>query len=182
MTLDGTLDERYLTWLVRQIEPVSNLNPARSHYLMMAEMFRKEFTWFIPNDDNRFYDGLDVRQEFVNEEEGGDVPGNWFAEPCSFLEMLIALARRMSFESTPLEPDYWFWQMLENLDLRSFKDDVWDDDIRIHIVDVLDRVMDRKYHADGKQGLFPLRHPRTDQREVEIWYQSQQYLMENINV
>jgi hypothetical protein len=182
MTVDGTLDERYLTWLVRQIEPVTNLNPARSHWVLCSEMYKKEFTWFIPNDDNRLYDGLDLRQEFVDEEEGGDAPEIWLSEACSFLEMIIALARRMAFESTPLEPDYWFWRMMENLNLRIYVDEVYDDDVRILIDDILNRVIDRTYHADGSGGLFPLNHPGKDQREVELWYQSQQYLMENINV
>lgn len=182
MTANGTLDERYLTWLVRQVEPVTNLNPVRSHWVLCSEMYKKEFTWFIPNDDNRLYDGLDIRQEFVDEEEGGDVSGIWLSEACSFLEMVIALSRRMAFESTPLEPDYWFWRMMENLNLRIYVDDVWDDDVHVLVDDILNRVIDRTYHADGREGLFPLNHPGKDQREVELWYQSQQYLMENINV
>src|SRR5882757_163395 len=123
MTANGTLDERYLTWLVKQVEPVTNLNPARSHWLLCTQMYRKEFTWFIPNDDNRLYDGLDIRQEFIDSEEGGDVPGNWLSEACSFLEMVIALSRRMAFESD-LEPAYWFWRMIENLNLRIYVDEV----------------------------------------------------------
>lgn len=182
MTADGTLDERYLTWLVRQVEPVTNLNPARTHWLLCSEMYKKEFTWFIPNDDNRLYDGLEIRQRFIDEEEGGDVPGYWLAEPCSFLEMIIALSHRMAFESTPLEADYWFWRMMDNLNLRLIVDDAYDDDTRIQIIDAIDRVIDRTYYADGKGGLFPLNHPGKDQRQVELWYQSQQYLMENINV
>lgn len=182
MTADGTLDERYLTWLVRQIEPVSNLNPARSHWLLCAAMYQKEFTWFIPNDDNRLMDGLDIRQEFVDTEEGGDVPGIWLSEACSFLEMLIALCRAMAFESSPLETDYWFWHFMDNLNLRHYVDEVYDDDARVTINEILDRVLNRTYHADGNGGLFPLKHPGKDQREVELWYQSQQYLMENIDV
>lgn len=182
MTADGTIDERYLTWLVRQIEPVNNLNPARTHWLLCAEMYKMEFTWFIPNDDNRLMDGLGMRQEFVDAEEGGDVPGYWLGEPCSFLEMLIALCHRMAYESAPLEADYWFWKIMDNLDLRLIVDERYDDDTREQIIDAVNRVMDRAYHADGNGGLFPLNHPGTDQREVELWYQSQQYLMENINV
>ncbi len=182
MTGEGTLDERYLTWLVGLIEPVTNLNPARSHWLLCGEMYKKEFTWFIPNDDNRIFDGLDVRQEFIDTQEGGDVPGMWLAEPCSFLEMLIALSRRMAFDSVPLEADYWFWRMLDNLNLRIYIDEQYDEEVSLLVNDILDQVMNRTYHADGSEGLFPLNHPGRDQREVELWYQSQQYLMENINV
>ena len=182
MTVEGTLNERYLNWLISRVEPVTNFNPARSHWLMCSELDRFEFTWFIPNDDNRLYDGLDLRQEFIDESEGGNVPGAWLSQPCSFLEMIIALARRLAFESSPLETDYWFWRMMENLDLRRYIDESFDDDARFTVQDAVGRVIERQYNADGRGGLFPLNHPGKDQREVEIWYQSQQYLMENIDV
>lgn len=181
MTSSGTLDERYLTWLFRQLEPETQRNPARSHWLLITQLFQKEFTWFIPNDDNRLYDGLTLRQEYVDKEEGGDVPGNWLSEPCSFLEMLVALSHRMSYE-TEQEADYWFWTLMENMDLRQYVDDYYSDDTRILIDLTLDAVTQRTFHADGRGGLFPLRHPGRDQRQVEIWYQMSQYLMENIVV
>lgn len=181
MATDGTLDERYLTWLHRQTEPDTNMNPARSHWQLCMFMFQKEFTWFVPNDDNRLHDGLDIRQEYVDTQEGGDVPGYWLAQPCSFLEMIIALSRRMAFQSA-LEPEYWFWRLLENLNLRIYVDEVFDEEVRMLIDDILDCVMNRTYHADGSEGLFPLTHPGHDQREVELWYQMSQYLMEHIDV
>jgi hypothetical protein len=181
MTTDGTLDERYLTWLHRKLEPDTQRNPARSHWLLCVQLYKKEFTWFIPNDDNRLYDGLDLRQEFIDEEEGGDAPGIWLSEPCSFLEMLVALSRRMAFDSN-LEPDYWFWRMLENMNIRMYVDELYDDEVHILIDSLIDGVIQRKFKADGSEGLFPLRHPGHDQREVEIWYQMSQYLIENISV
>jgi len=39
----------------------------------------------------------------------------------------------------------------------------------------------RRYSKTGKGGLFPLKHPKKDQTEVEIWYQMQQYVMENFD-
>lgn len=181
MTSNETLDERYLTWLRSQLEPVNQLNPARSHSLLIAQLHSTEFSWFIPNDDNRLYDGLDIRQEFIDECEGGEVPGYWLGEPCSFLEMLVALTRRMSYESA-LEPEYWFWQLMENLGLKDFVDDSYDDSAAQVVSDISNRVMQRTFHADGRGGLFPLQHGGADQREVEIWYQMSKYLMENIEV
>lgn len=181
MATNGTLDDRYLTWLHRQLEPEEQKNPHRSHWLLCEQMHKTEFTWFIPNDDNRLYDGLDLRQEFIDLEEGGDVPGIWLAEACSFLEMIVALSRRMSFESR-LGSDYWFWRLMENLDLRKYVDDIYDEDAQQAVEDALDRVMSRTFHADGNGGLFPLVHGGKDQRQVELWYQMSQYLMENITV
>jgi len=182
MTGNGTLDERYLTFLVRQVEPVTNLNPLRTHWLLLAEMYKREFTWFVPNVDNRLLDGVALREQLIDEEEGGDVPGYWLAEPCSFLEMLIALSVRVAYVSAPLEPDYWFWRMIDNLQLRSYVDDAYDDNVRMDILDAMDRIVDRTYQADGNGGLFPLSNPIGDQRQIELWYQFQQYLMENIDV
>jgi hypothetical protein len=181
MTDNGTLDDRYLTWLDRQLEPETQKNPARSHFLLIEQLFKTEFAWFVPNDDNRLYDGLDVRQEFIDLEEGGDVPGIWLGEPCSFLEMVVALSRRMSFESG-LDTDYWFWRLMDNLNLRQYVDEIYDEDVVLIVEETLNIVLNRTYHADGNGGLFPMIHPGKDQRQVELWYQMSQYLMENINV
>jgi hypothetical protein len=181
MTVNGTLDDRYLTWLHRQLEPDTLRNPARSHWKLFIQLHGTEFTWFIPNDDNRLFDGLDIRAEYVDAEEGGDVPGHWLSQACSFLEMLVALSRRMAFE-TEREPDFWFWQMIENLNLRIYTDEVYDSEVESLVDDIITGVIQRTFRADGSDGLFPLRHPGTDQREVEIWYQMSQYLMENIVV
>lgn len=180
-TTNGTLDDRYLTWIHRQLEPDSQRNPARSHWLLCEQLYKTEFTWFIPNDDNRIYDGLDVRYEFVDTEEGGDVPGYWLSEPCSFLEMIVALSRRMAYQSD-LGSDHWFWEIMENLEIRQYVDELYDEDV-IQLVDhILDRVLMRTFHADGRGGLFPLLHGGRDQRQIEIWYQMSQYLMEKISV
>ena len=40
-------------------------------------------------------------------------------------------------------------------------------------------INERSYAFDGYGGLFPLRKPHQDQRNIEIWYQMQAYLMEN---
>ena len=181
MTTNGTLDERYLTWLHRKFEPDTQRNPARSHWLLFADLYQIEFSWFIPNDDNRFYDGLDIRQEFIDKEEGGDVPDIWLAEACSFLEMIVALSYRMAYESE-FEADFWFWKMIDNLNLRSYVDEKYDDDAKLLVDETINTVVERTYLADGKGGLFPLAHPGRDQREVELWYQMSQYLMENITI
>lgn len=179
MTANGTLDERYLTWIHRQLEPTTQRNPARSHWRLIQQLYQTEFTWFIPNDDNRLYDGLDIRQEFVDAKENGNVPGGWLSEPCSFLEMLVGVSRRMAYESE-LEVDYWFWRLMENMNLRIYVDEYYDDEVRSLVDDIVAGVINRTFRADGSEGIFPLRQPHKDQREVEIWYQMSQYLMENI--
>lgn len=179
MTTDAPgLDERYLEWLYKKsVGPTRNRNPARSYWLLAVALFRKEFTWFVPNDDNRVEDGRVLRMEFL-EETAAEASYDWMNEGCSMLEMMTALSRRCAFE-TDEEPFEWFWVLADNLDLRPFVDEMFSDDFNLDVEVILDRVVTRTYEPNGRGGLFPLRNPEVDQRSVEIWYQMAAYLMEN---
>lgn len=172
-----TLDERYLEWLYRFVGPIQNRNPARSYWLLATTLFQKEFTWFIPNDDNRVVDGQELREQFLDETAAG-FDDSWMNEGCSFLEMLIALSRRCAFE-TDDEPFEWLWVLIDNLGLRPFVDENFDEDYRVDVDIILDRVVNRTYDPDGRGGLFPLKRAEEDQRQIEIWYQMSAYLREN---
>lgn len=170
------LDERYFRWLCSQVVNVKLKNPSRTYWTLLKQLHTKEFVWIIPNDDNRLEDGRYLRYEFVNDNGIEDVDPEWMHLGCSMLEMLIGLARRLYFEDDrPV--DEWFWQMLENLGLREFTDRTryTEQDVE----DVIDCVIWRLYDKNGRGGLFPLRHAHEDQREVEIWYQMSEYILEN---
>lgn len=129
----------------------------------------------MPNDDNRAEEGQALRDEFLETSGTDIVDEEWMAIGCSFLEMLIGLSRRLEFE-TGAEARVWFWTMLENLDLRHLTDAV---DIPPESIDEkIDAVIWRTYSFNGRGGLFPLDHPAKDQREVELWYQLNAYLLE----
>lgn len=176
-TDDRTLDARYLDWLYRNIGPVQNRNPARSYWLLAVALYQKEFTWFIPNDDNRVEDGRELRELFI-EEDGTEGDKLWLDEGCSVLEMLIALSRRLAFETSE-DPTEWFWVLADNLELRPYVDEEFSDDFQVDVDIILDRLINRTYKTNGRGGLFPLRKPELDQREIEIWYQMAAYLMEH---
>jgi hypothetical protein len=74
----------------------------------------------------------------------------------------------------------WFWMMLGNAELDGFTDEAFYA-LRGHILvdKILNRILDRTYKRDGIGGLFPLKHPKKDQRRVELWYQMNAYLVEN---
>lgn len=170
------LDELYFRWLYSQVGSVKQKNPARTYWSLLKQLFTKEFVWIIPNDDNRLEDGRDLRYEFVDEQNLDDVEPEWLGLGCSMLEMLIALANRLSFEDDQ-PADAWFWKLIENLGLRGFTDRYpYDEEI---VDEILDNVIWRTYEEDGRGGLFPLKHPNQDQRDVEIWYQLSAYLLEN---
>lgn len=171
------LDDQYLTWLYSQVGSVRLKNPNRTYWSLIRQLYTKEFIWIIPNDDNRVEDGRDLRYEFLECEGITDPEQEWLSLGCSMLEMLIALSRRLAFE-TDDEPRAWFWHLLEQLDLEQFNDRAYDDHARALIDEALDRVIWRLYSPDGRGGLFPLRRANEDQRDVELWYQFSAYLAE----
>ncbi len=145
----------------------------------MRQLYVKEFVWLIPNDDNRAEDGKALRYEFINEQGIDEVDQEWLDLGCSFLEMLIALARRAAFESDD-EVVEWFWRFIFNLGLNNHTDSAYTRETEREVDNVLDTVIFRTYDADGLGGLFPLTHPRQDQRKVELWYQLAAYLTEGL--
>lgn len=175
--MNEPLDEIYLRWLYAQIGNVRHRNPQLTYWALARQMYAKEFVWFTPNDDNRCEDGLDIRHEFAAEYHM-DVDELWLTMGCSFLEMLIGLSRRLAFEDDR-EPRGWFWRLIENLDLEEFTDRNYNPRAVSRVDEVMDTVIWRTYHHDGRGGLFPLEHPTADQRDVEIWYQLCAYLLEH---
>lgn len=173
------LDEEYFTWLYSWVGSVKLRNRARSHMELCRDLYKKEFIWIIPNDDNRSDDGIDFRYQFLRdmELEPSDVSRDWLEMSCSMFELLLGLALRLSFEAEG-EPRVWFWHLIETLDLAQYNDRVYDDYAKRKIDEALDKVIWRTYRADGSGGLFPLRRPQDDQTEVELWYQLSAYLLE----
>lgn len=176
--MSAPIDEEYFTWLYSQIGHVKLRNRARTYWELARIMYQKEFIWFIPNDDNRAVDGRDLRQEFLEEAEIDEVDPEWMTLGCSMLEMCIALSRRLAFE-TDGQPRDWFWHLIEQLDLKQYSDRDFDKVAERKINDALDRVIWRTYSPTGRGGLFPLRRAQSDQTEVELWYQANEYLLEN---
>lgn len=175
----GTLDDAYFEWLYGQIGAVRNRNPARSYWLLAKQLYTTPFLWFIPNDDNRVEDGKELRFEFLDFTGFilDDPRELWLDLECSMLEMLIALSRRLAFESDrpPLE---WFWRLMQNLELERYSDDLYEIAIQEEVEETLNRINHRTYSADGTGGLFPLRDATHDQRKIELWYQMSSYLLE----
>lgn len=169
------LDQLYLEWLYSQVSSVRRKDPSHTYWELFRQLFTKEFIWLIPNDDNRVQDGKDLRYEFIRECRIDNVDHDWLDLGCSMLELLVSLARTLSFEDDN-SPRKWFWEMLHNIGLADYNDRV---PIPRGVVDdTLDRVIFRTYKYNGHGGLFPLRRPQTDQRDVELWYQLNAYLLE----
>lgn len=180
--MDAPLDETYFVWLYSQIASIKLQNPARTYWTLARQLYTKEFVWFVLNDDNRAEDGKDLRAQFLEARDIHNPDPVWMDLGCSMFEMLIALSRKLSFEDDQ-EPKFWFWQLMENLGLQEYNDRQysWDHAEAEKIVDeTLDQVIWRYYSFDGRGGLFPLQVTMEDQRNVEIWYQLQAYLIEHL--
>jgi hypothetical protein len=147
-------------------------------------MYETEFVWFVPNDDNRKADGLDLRLEFCHEQDIPKADAGTFLDkevptpPCSFLEVLIALSRRLEFQAGGSAPG-WSWILMNNLGLHRITDPVGRGKAR-QATDILEMCIYRTYEPDGRGGFFPLEEAPRDQREIEIWYQMPDYLEETL--
>ena len=169
------LDEQYLVWLYSQVGSVYNRNPSKSYWRLLKLLYNKEFLWIIPNDDNRAEDGRDLRVEFIEQRNIQHVDRDWMRLGCSMLELLIGLSRRLAFEAEG-EPRGWFWKLMENIGLAEYNDHALFSDDQVN--KVLDDVILRTYKRNGAGGLFPLKKTVEDQREVELWYQMNAYVVE----
>lgn len=156
---------RYLKWLGRQICPDRD----RDYSDLYEIMFSTEFIWFIPNDDNRMADGLELRAEY---ERGPRT----LLEGSSVLEVLIALSRRLEFHAGGEATD-WAWVLITNLGLDRMSGHIGQIR-RERIEEILERLVWRTYEPNGSSGFFPLAYPRLDQRNVELWYQMHAYIEE----
>lgn len=171
------LDEQYFRWLYGQVSDVRLRNPSRTYWSLLKLLHTKEFVWIIPNDDNRLEDGRQLRYEFLDAEGIEEVDPHWLDLGCSMLEMLIALSLHLEFEDDSRSAQQWFWQMLQNLDIHKCTDrHQWSEE---DVDEILDNVIWRTYKPNGRGGLFPLKHAHDDQRDVELWYQFNAYLLEN---
>lgn len=171
------LDDQYLSWLYAQVASVRQRDRSRAYWGLLRQLYVTEFVWFVPNDDNRVEDGRDLRSEFFEKKRIDEREVDWAYLPCSMLEMLIALSRRIAFEAEG-KPSDWFWHMLKNVGLSGFTDaspGTYDE-----IDTVVSCIIWRTYDPDGHGGLFPLDDAREDQRKVELLYQLSAYLYERL--
>jgi hypothetical protein len=175
------LTEDYLRWLEPQLRDADDGDPAKTYWDLLNVMFEKEFIQVVPMDDNRLVDGMDLRREFANGLRGARRLRMEVAEvlqelPCSFLEVLLGLSRRLAFNAGGSAPG-WAWQLLCHLELTRMSDPLTRHK-QIKTQEILDTVIWRKYAPDGTGGFFPLAYPDEDQTKVELWYQMNAYIGE----
>lgn len=164
------IEELYFDWLCAKVKDRSTGN----YTSLLLLLHTTEFIVVIPADKHRAEDGMELRFDFLRE-MGMVSDSSWESQPCSVLEMLIAFAKRASFQ-TDIKIKPWFMEFLTNLRLNEFRRVTAND--RIMIQDILYTFMWREYNQNGDGGLFPMSRSDNDQRQIEIWYQFCEYVID----
>lgn len=181
---EGMLVNEYFEWmydLVIASAPKGTIQEYKSYRKLLYRLYETEFIYIIDMDGNRAEDGIDLRYRFGYECGHPDylIASYLDNEPCSVLEMLVALDIRCE-EHITFDPDMgdevfgrWFWVMIENLDLSCMTDEDFDP---IYTDKIIDIFLNREYSRNGVGGLFVINNCEYDLRSIEIWYQMMWYL------
>ena len=173
-------DDPYLMWLYEMVGPAK---PYRTYKCLISELHSIRFQpVLLEMDSNRANDGLRLRVDFM--EEHGPLGSSSDRGQCTMLELIIGIAKRMDFlmatDENGRNIHYYFWKMIENLGLVKLEDDSY---YRLNgsffVLEACNRVIFRNHDANGKGGLFPVKRPREDMRNLDIWYQMQAWLSEH---
>lgn len=170
MTTERALKHQYLEWLILQVD-CDGYDP------LLSRLHQKEFIWFVPNDDNRCQDALDLRTEFIHER--GETAGTSLIKRLSHisvLEVLVGISRRMEFQMGG-DARVWAMVLVANLELSKFKGRLSHSDGE-EIDEIVQTLVWRRYQPDGVGGFFPLAWPEEDQSKVEIWNQMSAWINE----
>ena len=165
----------YFEWLFKYVSG-RRFPRGVSYRKLLMYLHSVEFVYSIRKDSNRYNDGVYLRFRFPELSE--DEVREYLDDPCSVLEMMIALSIRC--EETIMDntekgdrTGQWFWGMITNLGLGSCTDDNFD---RKYVSEVIDCFLNREYEPDGTGGLFRIRDCHMDLRKMEIWQQLCLYL------
>ena len=168
----------YFRWLIDKLDS----KMVRKYSSLLMHLFNDIFVENekVPMDVNRARDGVALRKRFVSEhsEFGDSELESIIYEDCSWLEMLVALAERiddqMMFDmNLGNRTNTWFWIIIEQMDLDKFDENGY---VYSFVKDKLNRFIRRDYENGGKNGIFKCNR---DVRQVEVWYQMQEWFDEN---
>ena len=185
MIFDNGIKDLYFEWITSLVLPDRDIK--NSYFKLLEELNNIQFTYTNPLDQNRYVDGLDLINHFSYR---ANIPINVIREnldpnrSCSVLEMMIALSFKIE-EEIMCDPHYgdrtaiWFMLMLDNLGLSYFTDQQWCYGVSdAQVKAIVERFLNRDISPNGEGGLFILKRPRYDMRDVDIWTQANWYLSE----
>lgn len=160
---------QYFNWLTYHAytDLISKINHTNLSYILLDH----EFT-YLPMDENRSVDGLDLRKRFCLETHNDICKLNSIMPSyCTIFEMILALAFRAN-DILPISnangngESNWFEKMLTNMGLYDFTNDRFD----IKLVEYkLNHFLEREFNANGSGSLFTFDTAKEDMRIVDIW-------------
>lgn len=181
----NNINEMYFEWLCSKAYPVAN--EKNNHRLLLQCLHNIVFrwSWKIPNDKNRYTDGVDLRYRFGYELEIDDqiIHDEVDICECSVLEMIVALAMRCEDEIM-YDPVYgvryerWVLLMFDNLGISDMDNDNFNQE---YVEYRVNKMLNRAYNPDGSNGALFVVETEYDLRTVEIWYQCMWYLTNIMN-
>lgn len=194
------ISEAYRKWLINEF--INKGKRADIYTKLLYALFHEEYYYLIPNDMNRGEDGKNLRNRFIESRRGQRLAARktinendivesmeMLGKP-NMLEVMISICLYMEDMTRSFVPDnsatYWMGRLIDNLNLANLTNDVYDrlnGDIAVR--DAVEKVLSRTYDKLGRGSLFPMRDSKRnrhrDYRDIEIWYQMQTWLGENVN-
>lgn len=144
---------------------------------LLWHLLRKDYRFTIWLDETRGKDGLHLRKDFLEEYSGFDdyIIDEFLNEPCSVLEMMIALSIRIHNEKFEEEDQeiyticVIFWEMIDNLGLKYQADRCYHPE---YVEMIMETFLNHEYSYDGTGGLFKVIDPPVEVYDIDIWRQA----------
>ena len=181
--IHNDVEDLYFKWLSALVFPNEEIQ--RNYIGLLNLLYEIRYVWDpnIPLDENRYIDGIDLRESFSYKSKiPSGIVKNSIQGPCNILEMICALGIRidndiMATYYTGYDHGYfWIQKMLKNLNILQYDDSKFDENaIRVKINDFLQR----RYSENGFGGLFYVPNSEKDMRSMNIWDQMCYYIYAN---
>jgi hypothetical protein len=171
--------EEYFNWLYDHVFAIRDVRSEHSYIIVCDRMHRIKFQALVDHDENRIADGSELRNEFLKTSRAHLLyQTELIYDDSSVFEVLVGLAKRANL-MVELPVADWFWVFIQNLNLDRYNDKFVHSKPVYQIDRTINKFNRRSYRANGQGGIFPLKRPLTDQRQLELWYQMGAYMTDN---
>lgn len=167
--INDDIQMKYFWWLAIRVN-----EDHKDYVLLLKELYSRSFYYILDDDRERLRDGIALREKWCSEVAlDNESYKKVICKPCSILEMMIALARRIEVDMLGSGSYAWiFWKMIENLGLEGMSDLNYDSS---EISLAIDALMLNEYEDSGKGGLFYISDD-VELKGMSIWNQAMKWV------
>lgn len=169
------VENLYFTWLLNSVSYHQSPRDERKVVDILSILHSIDYFSLVSGDENRYADALALRDEFT-ELSDCFLPESFLLRPPTTLEFFTALAKRIGLYLDE-SANRWFWEMLGNLGI--YKDSFSDGVDAVWIKEAVFIFLSRDFNKNGTGGIFPNRYSNRDQRILEVWYQFNEYILDD---